>query len=521
MTIGEDPSASPEEVAAYVKYEGVNSDRGQIAFMEALQTHGDDPEWLAEFYTALGPDAASALIAHTTDPVSYQYAGAGGSAEYAEAQTQAVLDSLQTLHDAGYLDQQSLEFMLDGLYGDAIVYASTEIFANADPGLQELFFNYASQSDNPDWNAGALHVLNTMSPDKQQTLLAGLGDGLDGFIASAMEGERDVPLFADAVRLGNATPMAFDDGLIEPLTYGGIETLLDTANGVTVYYHAKTVVPDFDTGLQVDLFSAVSTALESESVFDKFIDNAAFKDELSILFINNTDQLLHTYAPDGAFQPGTIEGLVKFFEITLFTPNAGAQREPLMEHVVLTMGDVGDASAAPPLSQAEYEELHGGWSQMDHVEVMGGLQAMVLQAADNQKTYLEGEILSDQQQREAMIGFVAGMAFAFVPGGSAIMKGLQAEGGSWLSQVPGTVAAVTYDQGTSQLKEASQDGLIDLLSGAGENQESLAEVEAFMTMFKDTILATNAALPNGEEGELNLRSAFQAAFAFYGDLIDP
>ncbi len=374
--MAEDPDASPEQVAAYVKYEGVDSHRGRLAFVEALQTHGDDPEWLAEFYTALGPEATSDLIAQATDPRSYQIAGSGGSPEYAQAQTQAVLDSLQTLHDAGYLDQQTLDVMLGGLHGDAIVYASTEIFANADPGLQELFFNYAARSDNPDWNAGALHVLNTMHPDKQQALLTDLGDGLDGFIASAMAGERDVPLFVDAVRLGNAAPMAFDDGLLEPMTYGGIATLLDTANGVTVYSHARTVVPHFDSGLQVDLFSAVNGALENETVFARFIDNPAFKDELSILFINNTDELLRTYAPDGAFQPGTIDGLVKFFEITLFTPNAGSQREPLMEHVVLTMGDVGDASAAPPLSQAEYEELHGGWSQFDHVEVMGGLQAM-------------------------------------------------------------------------------------------------------------------------------------------------
>ena len=38
--------------------------------------------------------------------------------------------------------------------------------------------------------------------------------------------------------------------------------------------------------------------------------------------------------------------------------------------------------------------------------------------------------------------------------------------------------------------------------------------------FRDIIVATNAALPNGEAGELNLRSAFQSAFSFYHELVE-
>lgn len=524
VSAAEDPDAPPEQVAAYVKWEsaGLNPDSGRFAYLEALHVHKDDPEWLAEFYAQLGPEAAAELISQTTDPFTHSIIGAeGGDPEIAQLQAQAIRESLETLQAAGYLDQQSLASLLGQFpNNDSIAYAATEIFGRADSGLEELFFNAAAHSDNPAWNAGALHVLNGLPSERQQALLTGLGDRLDGFIAGAMAGERQLPAFADAVRFGMHAGSLVEDGTIEPVTYGGIEQLLKTANNATVYYHARTVVPDFDAALQSELFSAVSQGLNNGEVFDKFRDSASFKQELSTLFMNNSQDILHQQAPDGAWSdPDFIEGMTKFFEITLFTQNPGENRETLMQHVLTTMGDVGDAAAAPPLSQADYEAAHGGWSQQDHVEVMGGLQGMILQAADNQKSYLEAEILADKEQRQAMIGFVTGMAFAFVPGASEALAGLSSQGGNWLSKVPSTIAEFGYDQATSQLEEGSQELLLNLLSGAGSNEEALADVDAFMDTFKDTILGTSAALPNGEQGELDLRSSFQSAYAFYRDLL--
>ena len=528
----EDPDAPPDQVAAYVKYNNLGSspELGRIGYLEALRLHADDPEWLAGFYEQLGPEATASLISQTTDPYTHQQpGGGGGDLDLAQAQVETVRGSLDTLFESGHLDERSLQVLLQGFPdNDTIVHATTEIFAKAEPGLQELFFGAAAKSDNELWAAGALHVLNGMSSATQQTLLTALGGDLDGFVARAMAGEARTErnggtyAFSDSVRHGAYVGMATDEQgyELQPLSYGGIDTLLETAHDVDVYYHARTVVPAFDAGLRADLFGAVSQALTDGEIFDAYREDAGFKEELSALFMQTSDTILHEQAPDGAFVDADfLTGMTRFFEITLFTRDPGENRDALMQHVLTTMSDVGAAAAAPPLPESEYAAAHGGWSQQDHVEVMGGLQGMILQAADNQRSYLESEILADREQRQAMIGFVTGMAFAFVPGASEALAGLKGSGSTWLQEVPGTIAEFGYDQATSQLEEASQEALLGLLSGAGDDEAALADVNAFMDTFRDTIVGTSAALPNGEQDELNLRTSFQSAYAFYRDLV--
>ena len=70
-----------------------------------------------------------------------------------------------------------------------------------------------------------------------------------------------------------------------------------------------------------------------------------------------------------------------------------------------------------------------------------------------------------------------------------------------------------------QLKNGSQDFLLNLLKGSS-NADALANVDMLTDKFRDIIVATNAALPNGEAGELNLRAAFQSAFSFYHELVE-
>ncbi len=526
VSVSEDPDATPAEVAAYVKYHnaGLNPEQGRIEYLEALAAHKDDAAWLAEFYQQLGPEATADLIAQTTDPLNHGTGGQGSDPEIAQLQTDAIRESFESLQAAGYLDEASITAILNEFpNNDSINYAATEIFGKADVALKETFIAAAMRVDNDRWNAGALEVLNGLDPSRQQRLLMDLSDTeRDAFIEGAMLGEQPLPRFEDAVRYGIHTNMMIEQEMIEPETYGGMQQLLDTANGVTVYYHARITVPNFGASLQSDLFSSVAKGLNNDAAFEQFRDDAGFKEELSTLYMNNSERILHEQAPDGAFtDAGFVEGMTSFFELTLFTDNAGSNRETLMESVVETMSDVGMASAAPPLSQAEYETAHGGWSQQDHVEVMGGLQGMVLQAASNQKDYLQSEILADQEQREQMIGFVTGMAFSFVPGAGDVLGSLASGGGNWLSQVPGTIAEFGYDQATSQLEEGSTEALMQLLGGLGDSsqQDQLANVDAFLESFKDTIIGTSAALPNGEAGELNLRTAFQSAFAFYRDLL--
>lgn len=502
-------------------------------FANVVAEHKDDPQWLHQFFQSIGTEQTAAYLSNVSDP--NRYAGIG------EAQATEVTGDVRTaLHNA----------YAAGAINDADIGRIVESWAKAggdpDTGLPQLFagiegpkaqdlknaFSRAAmelsatgqQQDNPQFTFGAgasswlsagdrtqlaaaaSHVLSGTSPENQIRQLELMRAetspaAFNQFIAQAMAG----PASVDGINA--LTPEAIQRGQGQ-VGYGGITDLLVSVS--------NSGSPE----LQSAMFSAVSRGLSDPAAFANFRGDATFKEALSNLFINNSDQLLHSYAPDGAFSdPAVTGGMTKFFELALFTQDPGANREQLMEHVLTTMADVGNASVAPPLSQQAYESAHGGWSQQDHVEVMGGLQGMVLKAAQNQKGSLESEILADREQRQQMIGFMTGLAFAFVPGGGTALAGLSQSGGNWLSKVPATIAEFTYDQSTSQLESASQKQLLKLLSGAGTNEQALSDVDQFLSTFKQTIQSTSAALPNGEEGELNLRTAFQSAFSFYGHLV--
>ncbi len=237
------------------------------------------------------------------------------------------------------------------------------------------------------------------------------------------------------------------------------------------------------------------------------IKDPATKDALSSLFMKSGEDLLHLAAPDGAYQTIKFQnGMIKFFELTLFSEKPGEMRPEMMEYVVKLSKDVGDAAATPPISQAEYERTHGGWSQQDHVEVMGGLFAMTWQAAENQK----GAISADRKQREDTVKMFTGLAFSFVPGAGKVLGELGGEGAEFLDQIAGTVRDYAWDQLKSSAKDAVESQISELISG-----DSLANIDKMIENLQGAVVSLNALLPNDEEGELDLRGKFQSGFAFY------
>jgi hypothetical protein len=99
------------------------------------------------------------------------------------------------------------------------------------------------------------------------------------------------------------------------------------------------------------------------------------------------------------------------------------------------------------------------------------------------------------------------------------MGKIAGEGAGFLQQLPDKILNFAWDQGRDQLKNGSQDYLLSLLKGS-TNSDALANVDTLTDKFRDLIVATNAAMPNGETGELNLRAAFQSAFSFYHELVE-
>ncbi len=515
-----DPNSSPEEAAAALKSAFKPYDpQGDVqAFTDQLEAHKDDPQWLQSYYAALGADKTAELIgnaANTSGYSTYLYGGYGSeeAAEVYNNNMDIIGDSLETLRANGGLSQTDMNNLVGAMADDGFnPNVGIDMFGKASTEVKEMFVRASVANGNDTVEAAGSYVLSQMSGSKQAEILGSLDDTqLNNFIQGAMAGQ------TDAIDMSNYLSTGIAD---KTTTLGGVERLLSTANQYTGYYGSTFQTAPFSPELQNRVFNAAINGLNNDKAFDNFRNNPTFKDQLSKLFINNGADILKSQAPDGAFQNADfITGMTKFFELTLFSPKGGELRDELMSSVIKTMGNVGDASKNPPLSQSEYENLHNGWSQQDHTEVMGGLLGMVWQAAENQKEFIQNDIMQDAARKKEMVGFFVGMAFSFVPGAGDVMGKIAGEGASFLQQIPDKIINFAWGQGTSQLESGAQDYLLNLLKGSS-NSDALANVDVLTDRFKDIIVATNAALPNGEAGELNLRSAFQSAFSFYHELVE-
>lgn len=505
--------AKPEDAATFLKYEsalGGPGSKGQ-AFAAALELHKNDPAWIRSFMSEVGKDQVTQYISDSFNIPNL-------SPEQAAKNSTSIRTALETLVKSGDLKQSGMDALVKKLK-DANPAAFTEIFAkSSNAEFKEMFVKATINSGENKLEAAGAYVLKTLSAQEQAKFLDGLNEGqLNSFIEGAMAGQFEtIDYMAYLKNQKSPSP----DG-IPQITIGGIDSLVALARKESGYNGSTFETAPFSKELQQRVFNAVNKGLRNSDAFDNFKDNKTFKDNLSKIFINHGAEILKAQAPDGGFQNADfVSGMVKFFEMTLFTKNAGGLRDELMQSVIKTMGNVGDASKSPPLDPAKYAATHNGWSQQDHVEVMGGLQAMVIQAASNQKDYIKNEILEDQQKKQEMIGFVTGMAFAFLPGAGDLFGKIAADGASFLEQIPDKIIKYSYDQAKSQIESAAQDGMLNLLNNMnGGNADALGKIDVFINEFKNTVTTTSSTLPNGETGELDLRTKFQSAFAFYGDLI--
>lgn len=291
-------------------------------------------------------------------------------------------------------------------------------------------------------------------------------------------------------------------GTIEPRRFGD-------NGGVDVQALFKSAAIIADSAPPAERAAMLRNIIETlpEINLPSLIKDNETKDLLSKLFMNSGTEFLHLAAPDGAINNQSIrDGLIKFTELTLFSEGKNSERANLMAYMVGLTKDVGDAAAQPAISQTAYENSHGGWSQQDHVEVMSTLMAITWKGAQNQTEAIK----ADEQQQKETVQMFTGLAFSFVPGAGKVLGELGGEGAVFLEQIAGKVRDFAWDKAQGAAQSGVEGQINKLLSG-----ESLSDIDALMSSLRGTVLSLNASLPNGEEGELDLRSKFQSAFAFY------
>lgn len=365
VSISQDPNATPEEVAAYIKNHPSSSyepNTARYEYLDAIQAHANDPDWLAQFHSALGSETAGQLISDTLDPASHWGPGVSGTdPELPLRQVELVRTTLETMIASGDLTQEGINALIGGMRENP--HVATELFAHANDQTREMFINAAINDGADTWDAGALHVLNTMPSYRQEQILNGLsGEKLNSFIEGAMARQEQIFSFTDEVKYGLYGTSVNED-LLTKVNFGGIEKLLETANRVDVYYHAQTAVPAFSEELQLKLLNAVGTGLNNNDAFNNVENNVAFKDELSRLMINNHDAYINgELNADGGssgedLSPAFRDSYEKIMQMTLFTPPLGDESTKLMEFVDSTYKGIADD--LNKLSDTDFEAKYG------------------------------------------------------------------------------------------------------------------------------------------------------------------
>lgn len=337
-------------------------------FNQQIEAHKDDPEWLADYFGALGEDRVAELmrlsITGTGNPYSQGGIGMTGSADAADYYQDTVDNlrtALETLEESGNLTQADMTALYKSLdldTSDRNVFGATlvsDLFANSSPEVQELFFNAAMAEGNDNSAAIASHVLASMPVDDQVRILGGMSQQeLDSFVEKAMKGQFDA---IDMQKYyGEGDPHSY-------VTIGGISEILGNANDVTVYYHAQVVVADYPPQLQKNLFDATASALTNQDIFDKFVDDVDFKQELAVLTRKEHDDFLdRALDADGGANgedlgSTTREEYSRVLEMTLFTPPLPDAAEGLMRDIDARFNEIGQDLSN--MDDAAFEDKYG------------------------------------------------------------------------------------------------------------------------------------------------------------------
>jgi len=518
-----DTSASGSDAAASMIHEqrwghGDQSTHAQY-FNEQIEAHKNDPEWLSQYFAALGEDRVADLmrlsITSTGNPHASTGLGTYGNEDalnHYEATVDNLRTALDTLSDAGRLTQSDMNGLYQALdldTSDQNVFGATlvsDLFGKSSPEVQELFFNAAMAEGNDNSAAIASHVLASMPVDTQARILGGMSQTeLDGFVAASMKGQ------FEAVDLRKY----FGEGdTHSTVTIGGISDILGNANDVTVYYHARITVPDYPPELQKALFDATASALTNREIFDKFANDGQFKNELGVLALKEHDNFLdRALNADGGANGEDLGGTTRkeysaILEMTLFTPPLSDSAESLMRHIDARYESIGNDLRT--MDDAAFEDKYGR-NRGAMAAAYGQMTGVFFEALDSGLT----RVKDDAEKAAAIMDPL----FKLVDFG--VGKGLDKAGpiGAVVSQALDLTGAsdAVKESIQEKIKAGHIEEAVQDMMDQGVDLSKLGE-ELYENM-SDNVLP-NRTDPNGTyqgpNGDVSIKDAWQNGYDFVG-----
>lgn len=496
-----DPNATPEEAAAGLKTPfGMGNDAAfQVqAFTDQLAAHKADPQWIQQYYSALGSDKAAELIslATTTSGYSNYLSGMGGSNQAGDVfleRTAIIRDSLETLRTSGNFSQTDMNNLVGSMVENGVnPNVAIEIFGKSTSSeLQEMFVRAAIDNGNDALDTSASHVLAQMPTYQQVRILNDLSTQgkLDSFIQGAMAGQTEIPDLENLLRTGNGW---------ETVKFGGVEKLLENAATQQSIPYAPYSYEPYPPQLQRDMFSAVSQGLTNSKAFGNFDENVAFKDNLASLFIRHQDRLLFDAQVNsegensGHLNRDFQNGLEKFFQLSLLSSPPGEKFEELSASVFKLINDgVTDLNndALANRDQAAFDEFvrkHNGLEPTQYSQMLGEVLGSVLDATG----FSQESINKDNAHREEVIKFYTGLAFAMIP----------SVGGKVAGGITNEIFKHFVEEGAKYFESQGRDNIksqIESLIGGNFDHDDQGSVNQISELVLDIFDEGLQTLPNG------------------------
>ncbi|MGY0632762.1 hypothetical protein [Luteimonas sp. A478] len=486
-------------------------------FNQQIEAHKDDPEWLAEYFGALGEDRVADLmrlsITATANPYDQGGMVISGNADalgYYQNTVDNLRTALETLEKNGNLTQADMTALYKSLdldTSDGNMFGPTlvsDLFAKSSPEVQELFFNAAMAEGNDNSVAIASHVLASMPVDDQARILGNMDQQeLDSFVEMSMKGQFEA---LDIQKY-------YGDGDTHSLvTIGGMSEILANANDVTVYYHAQVAVPDYPPQLQKALFDATASALTNQDIFDKFTDDVQFKEELAVLARKEHDDFLdRALNADGGphgedLGSTTRDEYSKVLEMTLFTPPLPDSAEGLLRHIDGRFMEIGDDLAN--MDDAAFEDKYGR-NRGAMAAAFGQMTGVFFEALDSGLTRVKDDADKAAEIMDPLfklIDFGVGKGLSKAgPIGAVLSKALDMSGAS--TEVKNDIKEMIRNGHIAEAIQEMKDHGVDLSELGEELYEHMS----------DNVLP-NRTEPNGTyqgpNGDVSIKDAWQNGYDF-------
>lgn len=386
---------------------------GTSQFMHFVNEHQDDPQWLQDYFAALGAEKTAEYLGNVADPGRYTDL----SAEYANGEIDAVRTALEGMYESGAINDGDIARLVEhwamdrgdfhpgvaqlfgGLGGtrgedmkNAFFRAAGELaLAGQDLSTREFQFSEEaidklSGGDRESLAAAAAFVLAQTSTENQVSRMIDLqadGDGaIDRFITLAMS---DAPY---AAAFDSYTSDAKNERLLDPdsrgyvgqdVDYDGVAQLVSALSFDSAHFSGPgnhPPAPYSHAALQAvrdEVFYSAANGLDANR--DQWQDSTLLKDGLSRILTSDFERMLAdstgsngaTLDDDHPFP----EALENFAQNVLFTDPTGNLRDATSQFLVEKIGTmVNDVNT---LDDAAFADKYDGANQAQVAHLAGAL----------------------------------------------------------------------------------------------------------------------------------------------------